>query len=145
MQQKAGTLIWCSVLIAKIASMAKNTLKTAPTGEEDIPTIAEDTTITTEGNGIFICASGSSQGAEESTTATAAFNFYYTDRTELTKGSITNNNPIRGQLKLSRIFDLEPLSEKGYDSDGASGPWYNCRTLALNVFIFLSPRKKQIM
>ena len=55
--------------------MVENTLKAAPTREENIPKTVEYTAITTEDNGIVVYASGFIQGAEESTATTSAFNF----------------------------------------------------------------------
>ena len=110
MQQKSGVFFGCSALIA---SMVDNTLTAAPTGEDTISTIVEDTAITTEDNGIVVYASEFSQGVEESTATMSAFNFDETDRPELTEGAITNNNPIPRHLNLSRMFDLEPMFEKG--------------------------------
>ena len=68
--------------------MAENTLPTASIGEEAIPTIVEDTAITTEDNGIVIYASKFSQGDEKSTTTTTLFNFDDTDRPKSTAGEI---------------------------------------------------------
>ena len=93
--------------------MVDNTLTAAPTGEDTISTIVEDTAITTEDNGIVVYASEFSQGVEESTATMSAFNFDETDRPDLTEGAITNNNPIPRHLNLSRMFDLEPMFEKG--------------------------------
>ena len=93
--------------------MAENTLTAAPTREETIPKIVEDTAITTEYYGIVVYASGFSQGAEESTATTSAFNFDKTDHLKRTKDAITNNNPSPRQLNLSRIFELELLFDKG--------------------------------
>ena len=93
--------------------MAENTLIVAPTREETITKIVEDTAITTEDNGIVVYASGFSQGAEESTATTSAFNFDKTDHLKRTKGAITNNNTSPRQLNILRIFELEPVFEKG--------------------------------
>ena len=57
MQQNMGHYFGCSDLILKMASMVDKTLAEAPTGEEAIPTILEDNTITTEDSSIAICAS----------------------------------------------------------------------------------------
>ena len=84
--------------------MADKTLTVAPTREETIPKIVEDTAITTEDNSIVVYASEFSKGAEESTATTSAFNFDKTDHLKRTKGAITNNNPSPRQLNLSRIF-----------------------------------------
>ena len=93
--------------------MTKNTLTAAPTRKETIPKIVVDNAITTEDNNIVVYASGFSQGTEESTAATSSFNFDKMDHLKFTKGEITKNNPSPKKLNLSRIFELDPLLEKG--------------------------------
>ena len=84
--------------------MADNNLTAAPTREDTIPKIVENTAITTEDNGMVVYASGFSQGAEESTATMSAFNFDKMDHLKCTKGEITNKNPSPRQLNLSRVF-----------------------------------------
>ena len=91
MQQNDGELFWCSVLVVKKISMADNTLAAAPTGEDAIATILEDTTIATEKKRIVIFALGFSQGDRESATNMTAFNFYNMDHPKCAEGKITNN------------------------------------------------------